>query len=232
MLKQEKDILMRSVTGRTVRLLFSCALFILSCNNSSTNATRAADSVKAKLREAGQKIGAVAKTTGRDVKDDAKIAADSIAQKAQEAFNRNPDSSFAVKAAINNEKELKILEEGVEKGTNKELKSDAGKMIADHKKLKAELKRYASMKRYKLPDENEVENSDIKRINSNREIGNDWDNGWTSQLIDDHQNAINDFEKAQGKVKDHALNRLITNILPVLHKHLDMVNKLKNDLPR
>lgn len=223
---------MRSVTGRTITLLLTCTLFTTACNNAANNTNRTADSVKAKLREAGQKIGVVANTAGREVKKDAKIAADSIANKAQEAFNRNPDSSFTVKATISNEKELKILEEGVEKGTSKELKSDAAKMITDHKKLRTELRSYALRKGYTLPDENEIENKDIQRINSNRQIGNDWDNGWTSQLIDDHQNDISDFEKARDKVKNAALKKLIISTLPVLHKHLDMVNRLKNDLPR
>lgn len=219
---------MRSTNGKIIALALAGSLSFAACNNAGNNASNTTDSVKAKLQEAGQKIGDAANTVGNDIKN----AADTVVNKAQEAFNRNPDSSFAVKATISNEKELKILDEGTVKGTDKELKTDAKKMIADHKKLRAELKTYASSKGYKLPDENDVENNDIQTINNNHQLGNDWDNAWTSQLVTDHKNDIDDFEKAENNVKDPALKKLISNTLPTLRKHLDMVNKLQNDLPR
>jgi len=46
-------------------------------------------------------------------------------------------------------------------------------MIADNKKLRAELKSYSVSKNYTLPDENNIENGDISTINNNHQLGND-----------------------------------------------------------
>jgi len=223
-----KTMLMRSNIMKSMLLLLGSTLTFAACNNSGNNTNNTSDSVKAKLQEAGQKVENAANTVGEKIK----TAADTIADKARNAFNNNPDSAFVVKATVSNEKELKILEAGVEKGTNKALKSDAKKMIADHKKLRAALKSYGASKNYTLPNENEIENGDITTINNNHQLGNDWDNAWTNQLITDHKNDIDDFEKAHDKVKGPALSKLITNTLPTLHMHLDMMNKLQSDLPK
>jgi len=219
---------MKYNTTKSILLLLACPMIFAACNNSGGNANNTTDSVKAKLDEAGQKVENAANTVGEKIK----TAADTIADKARNAFNNNPDSAFAVKATEQNEKELKILAAGVEKGNNKILKNDARKMIADHKKLRTELKSYSASKNCTSPDENDIENSDITTINNNHQLGNDWDNAWTSQLITDHKNDIDGFENARDKVKDPALNKLIINTLPTLYKHLDMMNKLQSNLPK
>ncbi len=58
--------------------------------------------------------------------------------------NSNENSSFVVKAMASNNEELILINAGLAKGTNSQLKSDARMMLSDHTKLKIQLQSYAS----------------------------------------------------------------------------------------
>ena len=49
-------------------------------------------------------------------------------------------------------------------------------------------------------------------------------------MISGHEDAISLFENNQNSVKDADLKALITDALPTLHSHLDMMKQLKDKL--
>src|SRR4051812_21854838 len=61
-----------------------------------------------------------------------KEGAEKVADEVKEKMHTNVDSDFVVKAALTNNAELKILQAGIDKGTDKELKTHARMMLADH----------------------------------------------------------------------------------------------------
>jgi len=131
---------------------------------------------------------------------------------------------------MDNAMELKVLQAGMDKGTSKELKAHAKMMIADHKKLGAKVKAYADKKSYSVPmDDNGKADDALSSIDKNS-AGKDWDKAWADKMVDAHQNAISLFEKYATTVKDPELQNMITDALPTLRSHLEMVKNLQSSL--
>ena len=113
-------------------LLMSGVLSISACNDEQNNkAQNVADNISVKID-----------TAVADVKQ----GISNVASKVGIALAGNPDSNFVVKAGIDNNKELRLLQSGMDNGSSKELRDHAKMMIADHKKLGDGLKEYAAKK--------------------------------------------------------------------------------------
>ena len=119
-----------------------------------------------------------------------------------------------------------MLQAGIDKGTDKMLKQDAQKMIADHKKLAGQMKDYCSKKNMAMPAMDN--NMDMSAMND--KTGKDWDKAWVDMMADGHKSTIARFEKGQNEVTDADLKSMITMTLPTLHKHLDMVQQLQSKM--
>jgi len=201
-------------------LLIAGMLSITACNNSGNNGTQnMADSAVAKVDT---------------VMHDVKQGAEDAAAKVENAVisSNNPDSNFLVKACLDNNKELKLLQAGVDNGTSKELKAHAKMMIGDHKKLAAKVKDYAAKKNYILPDgDNGKSDDEMSKLNSKTK-GADWDKEWTDALTSGHQDAINMFETEKDNAKDPDLKTLVADALPTLHAHLDMMKQLQDKMKK
>lgn len=178
-------------------------LSVYSCNSSSNSSTTATDST------------ATATTTPAATP----AAADTAASAAATA---NPNQTFVTDVLKANAGEMQMLQAGIDKGTSKMLKDDAKKMLADHKMLATQLTDYANKNNIAVPA---MENMDMSDMNS--KTGKDWDAAWTDKMVAGHQATITKFETSENTVTDPALKTMITNTLPTLHKHLDMVTKLQ-----
>ena len=197
-------------------LLIAGLLSVTACNNSQTNqASNMVDSAAAK-----------ADTMAANVKTDVQNAASDV----RDAMVHNPDSSFAVKAAATNMAELKVLQAGIDNGTGKDLKSHAKMMMADHKKLGAGMKAYADKKGYTLPADDGGKGDDAIAMINKSNKGADWDKAWVDHMVSAHEDCISMFEKGQKDVKDDELRTMITNALPTLHSHLDMMKGLQDKM--
>ncbi|HXS37729.1 MAG TPA: DUF4142 domain-containing protein [Flavipsychrobacter sp.] len=136
------------------------------------------------------------------------------------------NAAFVTDVVKANADEIMMLQAGIDKGTSKELKSDAKKMIKDHKSLAKEMGDYASKKNMTLP----TLDTSMNNMGMDNTTGKDWDKSWTDKMVDGHQKTIDKFEASQNEVTDPDLKTLITNTLPTLHSHLDMCQKLQKDL--
>jgi len=193
-----------------------CLLCATACNNSANNKTTSvADTVMTRVDTAMQDAKQAAQNAVNDVKAD---------------MNGNPDSNFVVKAATANAEEIVLIKAGIDMGTSKELKMHAKMMMTDHKGLAAKVKAYSAGKNYILPDgDNGKSADDMDKLNKNSK-GADWDKAWVSMMIDKHNDAIDLFEKGQNNVMDADLKAIITNTLPTLHSHLDMMKQLQDKM--
>jgi len=207
---------MKSNLVRLHTLFAAGILLFTSCNNRNSNSGQnMADSAAAKVDTAVQDIKQGAQTAVNDVKN---------------ALNSNPDSNFVVKAATSNNAELKILQAGIDNGTNKELKAHARMMLADHRKLGEKVKDYSAKKGYVLPDgDNGKSYDEMARLNGLTK-GVDWDNEWVGHMVSAHQDAIDMFENAKTAIKDDDLRTIITDALLTLHSHMDMMKQLQDKM--
>jgi len=208
---------MKKNNSNTLRILmFAGLLSAAACNNSGNNSTsNMADSAMAKVDTAGQKIKEGAEAVANDVKN---------------AMSSNVDSNFVVKFTAANMEEMRILQAGLDNGTDKELKMHAKMMMADHKKLGDKVKAWAAKAGYPLPDNDNGKGDNAVADLGKNNKGADWDKAWIDKMISGHEDAISLFENNQNSVKDADLKALITDALPTLHAHLDMMKKLKDKL--
>lgn len=147
----------------------------------------------------------------------------------KEAAVHNPDSTFVAEVVVANNEEIRLLQEGADKGTSKELKSHAKMMIADHKGLKKKMEAYAASKNY--PVMNNDEGDAAKKISDmSSKTGKDWDKEWVDAMVSGHEKTIGKFEGAQGQVNDQELKTMITNTLPTLRSHLEMVKGMQDKM--
>lgn len=140
-------------------------------------------------------------------------------------IGKTDDTSFVQNAVKSNQMELRMLENGVKMGTAKEVKDAAKKMIADHEKLGQQMKTYAAKKNIPLDQDMDKDMNDI-----NEQKGASWDKEWLNRMVDEHQKDISKFEDAQDDVNDPELKTMITEALPVLRGHLDMVTQLRDKM--
>lgn len=158
---------------------------------------------------------------------------DTMANNAQNAMNNMTDdkndsaddAEFVRDIAKSNDMELHMLAQGRTMGTDAELKSNAKKMEADHKKLAQQVKEYAASKNITL-DTADMDHD----MDKNDKKGADWDKKWADDMVDEHEKDIKKFEDEQDDVLDPALKDMITNTLPILRSHLDMSKKLQEKL--
>jgi len=220
---------MKKISIKITPYVFGCMLIVgMSSCGGNSNANTDADSTATGSRsDTGQDLQSNASNTG----DKMKGAADSLGDKVNAIFSgNNPDSSFVLNAGTQNEDEIKLLQAGIDKGTNAELKAHAKMMLADHKKLGTEVKAYAAKKKYSTFSSADSKASDeLSDLNKNK-AGKDWDKAWADKLVDGHEKTINLFEKGQSNVKDPVLNGMITKTLPTLHSHLTMVQGVQTSL--
>lgn len=184
-------------------------LSVYSCHSNSSSSTTTTDSTATTTTPAASPV-----------------SADSTAAAGNAAASTNKNQDFVTDVLKANAGEIQMLQAGIDKGTSKMLKDDAKKMLVDHKMLAKELTDYANKNNITLPAMDN--NMDMGDMNS--KTGKDWDAAWAGKMVDGHQQTITKFETSENEVTDPALKTLITNTLPTLHKHLDMVQKLQTSL--
>lgn len=190
------------------------SMLMFACNNGNSNSSNNDTTANARLEQ-----------TGENIKDVANTAVD----KAKQAVNGNPDSSFVVKATMKNQHEIMMLQAGIKMGTNKQLKDHAKMMLADHQKLAKKMEDYANSKHYAAMEKgNEKAADDMDDMKDKK--GADWDKAFLDKMIDGHKDNISTFENARNDVKDNELKAIIDNTLPTLHHHLDMVTSLRDSM--
>ena len=60
--------------------------------------------------------------------------------------------------------------------------------------------------------------------------GADWDKAWVNKMADAHQDAIKMYEKETGDAKDAELKTLVTDALPALSSHYDMMKMMQDKM--
>jgi putative membrane protein len=151
--------------------------------------------------------------------------ADSINEARQDTMSQAmvPDeesSSFLVKAADAGMAEVELGKMAGQKATNQKVKDFASMMVNDHIAANAEVTELANKRNIKLPDSVSAEKKQ-KATTLEKKTGKGFDKSFMETMEDDHEAAINLFEKASGEVKDSEVKTFVDNTLPKLRMHLD-----------
>lgn len=185
-------------------LLVTAALGFAACNNEGKDSVEQADSA-----------------------NEAKL--DSPATGNQSIVADKESSDFLVKAANAGMAEFECGQLAQEKAKDQRVKDFGAMMARDHSAANDQVKALASQRNITLPDSV----SDDKRKDKEdlaKKTGADFDKAYMRAMVDDHNDAIDLFEKASSNVKDAEVKTFVDNTLPKLRHHLDSAKAIQKAL--
>lgn len=140
------------------------------------------------------------------------------------------DSEFAVDAADGGLYEVQIGTLAVSKATSPDVKQFAQMMVDDHSKANNELKTLAGNKGIALPDviseKCQKKYYDIDQKNK----GEEFDKAYMDQMVKDHKDDIDMFEKEAEKGNDPEIKSWASGKLATLRHHLEEAERISDQL--
>ena len=184
--------------------VLSIAVLIWHCNNETKDSVEKADSANKKN-------------------------IDSPSTKSKAVTTDEESASFLVKAADGGMTEMQLGKMAEDKAADTRVKGYGAMMIHDHSLANDEVKALAAQRNVLLPDS--VSDSNKKIINDlSKQTGKSFDKAYTDAMIKDHEEDIDEFEKAAKKVNDTDVRNFINNTLPKLKNHLDSARAIRKSL--
>src|SRR5690606_11471632 len=102
----------------------------------------------------------------------------------------------------------------------------ADMMVTDHTKANEELKALAAKKNITLPtalsDKSRKTYEDLSK-----QTGNDFDEAYASQMVEDHEKTVSDFKKQADNGNDPELKSWAAGKVPALEHHLERAKQIE-----
>ena len=134
------------------------------------------------------------------------------------------DKEFMMTAAHSDQNEIQQSKMALAKGVTGMAKDMANKMIADHTKSTADLKKIAAKKGVTLPTDMDAEHKAMKPA-MEKLSGKAFEDKYVAQMVTDHQKTANTMAAHEKMTKDADLKGFIGKTLPVVEQHLQMSQK-------
>lgn len=179
----------------------AAAVVLAACNNAAEDSVAEADSINdANLSDT---------TAGQPMAADAETA------------------SFLVDAANGGMAEVQLGQLGQEKASSQRVKDFAAMIVSDHQAANDQVKSLAGQRTVALPEM--VGDDKMKKIEDVRKkSGREFDRAFMDLMVDEHQAAIDLFEKAQNRANDSGVKTFVDNTLPKLRMHLDSAKAVRD----
>jgi putative membrane protein len=168
------------------------------------------------------------------------------------------EQEFTWDASVANLKEIRLSEFAEQNSTNDDVKMFAKHMIHDHSAANRKLTKIAREDNWDLPDTNafyqtvsmddqpekqatqliqhDTPENTLKeqQISAQRvegyTAGQSFDQAYADVMVKDHVTAIQLFQNASDNLTNQDLKAFATKILPTLHHHYEMAQKLQNEV--
>ncbi|GAC1377381.1 MAG: hypothetical protein NVSMB30_24200 [Hymenobacter sp.] len=137
------------------------------------------------------------------------------------------DKEFMMSAAHSDQNEIQQSKLALAKGVTGMAKEMANKMIADHGKSTADLKKIAAKKGLTLPTDMDADHKAMKPA-LEKLSGKAFEEKYLAQMVADHQKTANTLMAHEKMTKDPDLKAFIGETLPVVQQHLGMAQKGEN----
>ncbi|HYJ62421.1 MAG TPA: DUF4142 domain-containing protein [Parafilimonas sp.] len=136
------------------------------------------------------------------------------------------DADWAAKVANANMTEIELSKVAQDKATSDRLKNFASMMVTDHTKAGDQLKQLAATKNITLPA-NLDSKSQKKLDDLNKEkTGKDFDKAYQNDMLDDHKDAVDVFQKGSTNLKDADLKNFAGQTLATIRMHQDSIRAI------
>jgi len=131
------------------------------------------------------------------------------------------DAEFMKTAAHSDQNEIQQSKMALQKGVTGMAKEMANKMIADHTKSTADLKKIAAKKGVTLPTDMDAEHKAMAPA-MQKLSGKEFEQRYMTQMQADHQKTANTMRAHEQMTKDAELKAFIAKTVPVVEQHLGM----------
>lgn len=134
------------------------------------------------------------------------------------------DKEFMMSAAHSDQNEIQQSKMALAKGVTGMAKEMANKMITDHAKSTADLKKIAAKKGIILPADMDADHKAMKPA-MEKLSGKAFESKYMAQMVADHQKTANTMMAHEKMTQDADLKAFIGKTLPVVQQHLGMAHK-------
>jgi putative membrane protein len=135
------------------------------------------------------------------------------------------DKEFMAKAAQGGMAEVSLGQMAATKGTSNDVKAFGNRMVSDHGKANEELTQLATSKGVTLPTDLDTESKKTSDELS-KKIGKAFDKAYMSDMVEDHEKDVAEFQKESSSAQDPDLKNWVTKTLPTLQDHLKMAKQI------
>lgn len=191
------------VAFRSMIVVGLCALFFLvvSCGNSPQNKDGVDSAMNVNDRKANDSMLTISKS----------------------------DADFMVAAANGGMAEVSAGKIAKEKATNSSVKDFGAKMVDDHSKINNRLKALADSLNITLPTTvNKDAQSMIDKLNATSV--KDFDGDYMKMMVKDHNEDVDDFQKASKSISNPGIHNFIMETLPIILEHQQMAKQIEGTL--
>ncbi len=137
------------------------------------------------------------------------------------------DKEFVTKAGMGGLAEVQMGNLALSKASGADVKAFAQRMVTDHSTANAELAQLATAKGVALATELDDEHRNaLDHINSLS--GAEFDKAYMKHMVEDHEKAVADFDKASTIGGDSDLKAWAGKILPTLKEHLQLAKSVSS----
>ena len=160
--------------------------------------------------------------------DNKEIAEDRNDEQLEDTGLKN-DAEFAVEAADGGMLEVQLANVALRNASSAEVKEYAQMILNDHSKANDELKSLAEKKNIVLPIA--LSDKSQKKLNDlSEKTGAEFDKAYCNQMVKDHKDDINEFEKQAEKGNDPELKSWAAQKLQTLERHLSVAESLDESI--
>ena len=163
--------------------------------------------------------------------DPKEVAEDTNEAKFDSIADKKDDSEYLVDIAEVNLAEIEIGKLAQQKSTNPEVKKFGKMLVDEHTKSASEVSALAKAKNFTLPTSlTEDGQEEYKKLNE--KSGLDFDKKFADMMIDGHEKAIEELQKATKDAKDQDIKLWASNNIAPLTAHLEHAKLLKQELDK
>jgi len=139
------------------------------------------------------------------------------------------DRDFAQEATRGGKMEVALGEVAQKNSTNQDIKDFGKMMVDDHSAANSELTALLNKKGVTIDGSyTNDQNDHLKKLTD--EKGKDFDKDYVDMMVKDHKEDIELFKKASENANDPELKNFASKTLPTLQKHLDAIQKIKDNM--
>lgn len=136
------------------------------------------------------------------------------------------DSKFVMEAAKAGAAEVELGQLATSKAASPEVRQFAGKMVQDHGKAGAELKKIAAAKNMQVDEKLDAQHQKQKE-KLEKLSGNEFDLEYMKIQREDHRKAVDLFKQQSTNGKDPELKQFAATTLPTLEEHKKMADGMQ-----